>query len=717
MKHSVTNTIVIVLLIGAFAAVSIVSCTGCLGRARMAARHAGPYSMIGRDALAEARPGVAISGATEGEIAFAYQPGEELWIIGRVTAPEVDSNVDTGPGCGSLVCNQIGEDDRVTQVPMPLKHTDVQAAIDGYIATVRVTQQYHNPFDGTIEAVYVFPLPQNAAINEFLMTVGDRTIRGIIRERQEAEEIYAEAKRQGHTASLMTQERANIFTQKVANIDPGQDIDIDIQYFNTLAYHDGAYTFTFPMVVGPRYNPPFKTDGVGAVARGKAGASGQATEVQYLRPTERSGHDISLSVNLDAGVPIESIESKSHVVQVDRDPADKSTAQVILSEHDAIPNKDFVLRYTVAGKTVKSAMLVHPNENDEAGGYFTLMLYPPANLADAQRGPMELVFVLDCSGSMKGEPIRLAKQAVERVLKQLRPDDTFQIIRFSNDASQLGPAPIPATKANVQSGLDYLASLNGSGGTQMIEGIKAALDFPHDDNRLRFVCFLTDGFIGNESDILAAVHDKLDASRIFSVGMGSSPNRLLLERMAKMGRGAVAYVGLQDSATEIMDAFFSRVSAAALTDLSIDWAGMQVADVYPRRLPDLFVGRPVVITGRYEGSPPASIVVQGTSAGRLDRFVVETTGTGIVEEHPALPFVWARMKIADLMDRSTWDRNVEITDVVRETALEYGLMSAYTAFVAVDSLTRTTAGEGTTVPVAVPVPEGVQYETTVQEDG
>ncbi|MHC4675794.1 MAG: VIT domain-containing protein, partial [Planctomycetota bacterium] len=596
------------------------------------------------------------------------------------------------------------------EIPLPLKHTDVKAWITGYIATVDVTQQYQNPYSSKIEAVYVFPLPQNAAVNEFLMIVGERKIRGIIREREEAEKIYAEAKRQGYVASLLTQERPNIFTQSVANIEPGKQIDINIKYFNTLVYDDGEYEFVFPMVVGPRFNRPGSTNGIGAVGRGKRGASGQKIEVQYLKPGERSGHDISLAVSIDAGVKIEEIKSRSHVIKVEQPAPEK--AEVKLSSRDFIPNKDFVLRYRVAGDRVKSAMLAH---QDKRGGFFTFMLYPPENLKLLKRKPMEMIFVLDCSGSMSGQPIAQAKKAIERAIKHLQPKDTFQIIRFSNKASQLGSKPVQATKSNVRRGLRYVRKLSGGGGTMMIEGIKAALDFPHDERRLRFVSFLTDGYIGNEAEILGEVHKRLGASRIFSFGVGSSPNRYLLERMAILGNGAVAYLGLNDSATEFMDTFFERISHPALTDLEIDWGGLKVTDVYPKRVRDLFVGRPVILIGQFSGTRNETVRVKGKIGDYIQELAIPLSLDDITSTHQGLPSVWARMKISDLANQLTYDSNSDLPGQIKNIALGYGLMSAYTAFVAVDFLTRTEGDHGTSVAVPVPVPEGVQYETTVIE--
>lgn len=634
-------------------------------------------------------------------------PDEELWIIQRPAEPQQAAANDDTPGSGALMAKVPGQ---AKDVPVPLEHTDVKSAIEGHIATTDVTQRYHNPYDTKIEAVYVFPLPHNAAVNEFVMTIGQRKIRGIIRDRQEAEQIYQEARSQGYVASLLTQERPNVFTQSVANIEPGRRIDINIRYFHTLSYVDGWYEYVFPMVVGPRFNPAGSTDGVGAVARGQHGASGQKTEVQYLAPNERSGHDISLAVAINAAVAIERIDSRNHIVRT-KQPV-PGQAEVVLSDEDKIPNKDFVLRFKVAGKQVKSALLT---QKDEHGGYFTLMVYPPEDLGDLPRKGLEMVFTLDTSGSMNGAPVEQGKAAIRYALQHMNSNDTFQVICFSSNAWKMADAPLPVNRANVAKALRFINQQHGGGGTMMIEGIKASLEFAHDENRLRFVSFLTDGFIGNETEILGAVHQHLGPSRIFSFAVGSSPNRYLLDHMAKLGSGAVAYLGLHDKADEVMETFFGRISHPALTDLSIDWGSMQVTDVFPQRTPDLFVGRPVILTGRFSGSGATTIRVRGRVGSDVREFVIPVNMNDSEATHKGLACVWARMKIADIADRSTYKPAADLPQQIKNVALEYGLMSAYTAFVAVDASAKTAGDHGVTVAVPVPVPEGVKYETTVQD--
>jgi len=624
-------------------------------------RYAGRYGAVDYMTTGDGRP---TAGPTAVPVELLSVSADEIWVIAKPEVQQVAEDEET-PGCGAMLA-RLPEEEK--EIPLPLKHTDVQGQISGYIATVVVTQEFHNPYDEKIEAVYVFPLPQNAAINEFIMTIGERRIRGIIREREEAERIYQQARQQGYVASLLTQERPNIFTQKVANIEPGREIDVNIKYFNTLAYVDGWYEFVFPMVVGPRFNPPGYTEGVGAVARGKAGISGQKTEVQYLAPGERSGHDISLAVDVDAGVPIEELVCTSHVITNSSATPERRT--VNLSALDSIPNKDFVLRYKVAGRLVKSALVTH---RDERNGFFTLMLYPPENLNYLERAPVEMIFVLDCSGSMSGKPIAKAKDAIRRALKKLGPDDTFQVIRFSNNASQLGPAPIQATPENIRKGLQYVESLHGSGGTMMIEGIKAALDFEHDPHRFRLVSFMTDGYIGNEIEILAAVHQKLGESRIFSFGVGSSVNRFLLDRMAKLGKGAVAYIGLDDSAGQVVDLFYERISHPALTDISIDWGNMQVEGTYPSRIPDLFVGRPIIVTGRFSGQGTTNVYVTGEVGDMVQEITIPVDLEDSAATHSGIACVWARKKIEDLASRATYDTNADLPGEIKQVGAQFGV--------------------------------------------
>lgn len=656
------------------------------------------------------------SGKTGQDAAIYSAPDEELWIIAAATgtAGEASTSVeDDAPGTGAMVARLMDPSTEPaaapTEIPLPLEHSEVRAEIAGYISTVDVTQQFHNPFSQKIEAVYFFPLPEKAAVNEFVMTIGERKIRGILREREEAEKIYAEARAQGYRASLMTQHRPNVFSQKVANIEPGNRIDVNVKYFHTLSYRDGWYEFVFPTVVGPRYNPPGHADPIHAWSTdspAKQPASGSA--IRYLRPEQRSGHDINISVDIDAGVNIAQMHASHEIVKTATGP---TSTRVTLASQSTIPNKDFVLAFQVAGERIASQMLTYKNP-DTGEGYFTLMVYPPAELRGLQRQSMEMVFVIDCSGSMSGKPLSQAKAAILSGLDHLEPGDTFQVIRFSDQASQFGNRPVAANANNLAAAKKYVRRLGANGGTQMIRGLRQALDFAHDPSRFRVVTFLTDGYIGNDREILGEVRKRVGDARIFSFGVGSSVNRFLLERMASEGRGAAAFLGLQDSATDIMDLYFERISHPAMTHLQMDWKGMQVSETYPARLPDLFVGRPAVITGKYTGEA-GSVGIHGR-AGQQELSLQVESKAQASGSHQAIPMVWARRKIADLADRQNLSENpAELAQVIRETALRYQLMSHYTSFIAVDSTYQTAGNHGTTVHQALPVPEGVRYDTTV----
>lgn len=597
-------------------------------------------------------------------------------------------------------------------IPLPLKHTDVKAQLTFQIGSVTVTQQYHNPYAGKIEAVYVFPLPDDAAIRDFIMTIGERRIRGIIRERDEATRIYLEARRQGHVASLLTQERANIFTQSVANIEPGRQIDIQIQYFHTLRYLEGTVEFAFPMVVGPRYNPAGYQNGVGAVGAGHWGASGQKTEVQYLPPGEISAADIAMEVNLDPGSEIGEISSPTHAIRAERQ--SPARAKVTLSPNDRIPNRDFVLRYRLVGREIRAAIAT--TRDEAGGGYFSLMLHPPERLEDVPRSPREMIFVMDTSGSMSGRPLDVAKRALAKCLKRLDPDDVFQILQFSNHVESMGPAPVPASAENVERGLRYAESLQAGGGTEMQEVVRIALDYPVAPGRFRIVSFMTDGYIGNDREVVAFARDHLRSARIFSFGVGDSVNRYLLEALARVGRGVSTILTLDDASERAADELYRRVEHPALTDLKIDWGQMGVSDVQPSPLPDLFVGRPIVLTGRFKGQGPAKIGLSGRAGARPFEMSLDVNLDLPESHHAALAPLWARSKIAGLCDRmfgAADDR--EFSQEIRRLSLQYGLLSEWTAFVAVDSLSQTQGTHGTSVVQPAVMPSGVKYDTTVEK--
>jgi Ca-activated chloride channel family protein len=593
----------------------------------------------------------------------------------------------------------------------PLKHTDVKAEISGFLSRVVVTQEFENPFKEKIEAVYTFPLPQNAAVDDMTMIVGDRTVRGKILRREEAEAVYEAAKNNGQTASLLNQERPNIFTQSVANILPGEQIKITISYVETLKYEDGSYEFLFPMVVGPRYVPGSATGApVGNKGNGSAPDTDRVPDASRITPPPvpegmRVGHDISLNVTLDAGVPIDGLSSKTHEVNVER--LDDHRAGVTLKDQAAIPNKDFVLHYDVAGRKIEDALLTHTSDK---GGFFTLILQPPLRVTAEDVTPKELVFVLDTSGSMSGFPIEKAKETMKLALDNLYPSDTFNLITFSGDEHILFPEPVPATKENLKKAQAFLETRQGGGGTEMMKAIKASMDPSDASDHVRIVCFMTDGYVGNDMEIIGEIQRHPNA-RVFAFGIGSSVNRFLLDNMAKYGRGEVEYVALSDDGSAAARRFHERVRNPLLTDISIDWNGLPVADVYPKTVPDLFGAKPVILTGRYTGVGKGTVRLKGKMSGAdfVREIPVDFSNS---QQHDVLATLWARTRVDDLMSQDFKGAQQgamkdEVKQAIVQLGLDYRLMTRFTSFVAVEEMIVTDGGQPRRIDVPVEVPEGV----------
>ncbi|REJ75611.1 MAG: VWA domain-containing protein [Acidobacteria bacterium] len=598
---------------------------------------------------------------------------------------------------------------------VPLKHTDVNAEISGFLSRVTVKQHFENNFARQIEAKYVFPLPQNAAVDSLTMRIGERTVRGKIMKRDEANEVYEAAKSNGQIASLLDQERPNIFTQSVANILPGEKIIIEISYVETLKYEDGAYEFVFPMVVGPRYIPGNPT---GVSGPGFAPDTDQVPDGSKITPKvakERAGHDISVSVTLDAGVPVTQVSSKSH--EVDAQMLSASTYKVDLAESNTIPNKDFVLRYEVGGSAIEDAVLTHRNGD---GGYFTLILQPPDRVRSEDVTPKEIVFVLDTSGSMSGFPIEKAKESMKMALEGLHPHDTFNLITFAGDTRVLFDEPVLATEQNLKLAQDFLSTRRGGGGTEMMKAIKTALEPSDSQEHIRIVCFMTDGYIGNDMAILGEIKKHPNA-RIFSFGIGSSVNRYLLEKMAVEGRGEAEFVSLKDDGSAAAKRFHERVRSPLLTDISLQFKGVEVADVYPKRINDLFSAKPLIVHGRYKNGGKGSVTLKGRSFGRE---VVREIPVNFPKKQPAhdvLATLWARTRIGELMSEDysgiqTGKPEKEIEEAITNLGLEYRLMTQFTSFVAVEERVVTDGGKPMTIEVPVEMPEGVSREGVFGND-
>jgi len=482
-----------------------------------------------------------------------------------------------------------------------------------------------------------------------------------------------------------------------------------------LHFDHGTWRLVFPTVVGPRYIPG------NTVGRSGSGWSPDTDQVPdasritppVLAPGERSGHDISIAVSLDPGFAISDLASPSHDVLVARPGRGRATVE--LAPRDTIPNKDFILTWTTGGAAVESTVVAHRTADD---GFLTLILQPPAQPTADQVVPREIVFVLDTSGSMSGEPIAACKQLVRRALGRLRPDDTFRLIRFAGQADQLDVAALPVNQTNVERALSYLDGMRGGGGTEMLAGVRAALDAPRDPYRLRMVLFLTDGFIGNEEAIIRGVSEKLGDARIFSLGVGSSVNRYLLDRLAVAGRGVAEYLRPGESPDALVQRFYDHITDPVFTELELDWGGLEVVDVEPQRLPDLFAAQPLLVHARYRSGGVGTVHLRGW--GGTERIEVATR-VRLPEREPANAAqarLWARARIVRLeLDKAVATDQAPFVNEITELALAHRLMTAYTSFVAVDHSQVRDDGELVTVDQPLPMPEGVSYEGVFGDSG
>jgi Ca-activated chloride channel family protein len=577
-------------------------------------------------------------------------------------------------------------------VPFPSLRVDISADVAGDLATVSVVQTFENPFDKPMHARYLFPLDHDAAVYEMTLEVGDERIRAVIQERDEAARTFEKAKSEGKAASLLNEHRPNMFTQDVANLMPGLPIRVSLRYVQTVRKVDGAYELVVPLVVGPRYQPAGSGKPPLPGSRELQTVGRWVLETLPIQPLV-AGLDIpdtiekdrvSLQVRLRAGQDIAEMKSATHALTVQAaGPRDWSAS---LSLGRTIDNRDFVLRYGLAGDEPSAGLLA---SRDDRGGYFSLLLEPPAVPDPDEIGSREMVFLLDCSGSMDGLPIEASKAFMREALRRLRPSDTFRIIRFSDGATEFSSAPLPADEASVRRGLRYVDSLSGEGGTEMVAGIRQALDVAAPAGRTRIVVFLTDGYIGNEYEVLALVRERIAQARLFAFGVGTGVNRFLLDRLGKMGRGFARYMDPTEDVDGVARELAQRLDAPVLTDVRIDWGGLEPRDVSPAAIPDVFAGSSVRVQGRYLHPGRYTLRIHGTLRGREATLPVEVALPEATEASGPIPLVWARSRVAELMDDFTLPPggpaggDERVREEVTRLGLEFGLVTRFTSFVAV----------------------------------
>jgi Ca-activated chloride channel family protein len=612
------------------------------------------------------------------------------------------------------------------EIHLPLLKADYRVEVDGDVAHVELTQTFLNPTKLPLNATYLFPLNQKAAIHAMRMDLDGETIVARIKKKEEAKATFEKAKREGKAAALLTQHRPNMFTQDIAHLMPGRPVKVTLEYAQTVPKIDGAYELVMPMVVGPRY------EGLGAqvpvqALQGKDGKSAPEDDgpgygdpqiagdgsvfakqasfkhsetvsgwqidklpaypkvIGQNAPKEIDPRRVSLELALKAPMPVSRLSSDTHALEVSSQ-GDMQTVR--FKSGRAIDNRDFVLRYELAAQSDVAAGASSRYEAD-GGGYFSLLIEPPKLPAEDMIGQRELVFVLDTSGSMTGQPMEASKTFMSAAIKALRPDDYFRILRFSSNTSQFAGDAVLATERNKLQALKFVSSLEAGGGTEIDRAVNTAFDQAQPDNTTRIVVFLTDGYIGDEATVISSVANRIGKARIYAFGVGNSVNRFLLDAMATEGRGYARYVALGEDAGDAAESLAANLKTPLLTDISIDWNGLKVEGQSPARIPDLFEGGSVRVMGRYTAGGRHTIFINGLVNGHAAKLPLEidlkSSVDGDAVSSRALPLIWAREQIFDKERAYTigGSTDTQLKQEIVDLGLTYSLQTRFTSFVAV----------------------------------
>ena len=590
---------------------------------------------------------------------------------------------------------------------LPLEETRADVNIAGVIAHVRVTQIYHNTGRKPLEAVYVFAGGTRAAMFGMQMTIGARTIVAKIDKRAEARKLYEQARKKGQSASLLEQQRPNVFQMNVANIMPGDKIKVELDYAELLTPEGGTYEFVYPGAVGPRYST-------------KTAATSPASERwvanPYLPEGQAPAFNWGIKAKLTAGLPIQQIASPSH--QVTPTFKGKRVAEVALGNSPSGNasggsgsgglggDRDFVLRYQLAGGAIETGLLLYPGPREN---FFLMMMQPPKRVTPAQIPPREFVFIVDVSGSMSGFPLDTSKQLMRDLLGGLRPSDTFNILTFAGDSGLLNPSSVPATPANIQQSMAQVSTLQGGGGTELLPALQRALALPTSDDTARTFVILTDGYVNVEDEALELIRNNLGKANIFAFGIGSSVNRHLIETMARVGMGEPFVVTNPSEAPSKASKFEDYVAAPVLTHVRVAFkGGFRAYDVQPRAFPDLLAERPLLVFGKYRGQAQGNIEVSGTTGAGHFQNALALSSAVADPSNEALRYLWARHRIAELSDLSGSTVPGRTATQITDLGVKYNLMTEYTSFVAIDHRVRNVCGKLVTVRQPLPLPAGVE---------
>ncbi|HLD67215.1 MAG TPA: VIT domain-containing protein [Pseudomonas sp.] len=578
---------------------------------------------------------------------------------------------------------------------LPLKATQVRARVLGVIADVTVTQHYRNEGTRPLEARYVFPASTRAAVYAMQVRIGDRLLSANIREKQQAKQEYEAAKSAGKTTALLEQQRENVFQMSVANILPGDEVAVELHYSELLVPTDGVYRFVFPTVVGPRYN--------GAPATG-SGTGEQWIAMPFATPGAATGPGFDLQVQLATPTPLRDLSSPSHALAIEKGAGSETRVSLGASDQPA-NDRDFILEYRLSGERIESGLLLSRGAEEN---FFLALVAPPKAVPSQLIVPREYIFVVDISGSMHGFPLDTAKVLLKQLIGRLRPSDSFNVLLFSGSSSMLAAESQAATPANIRQALDMLDTRMGAGGTELLPALRQALAIPGEPERARSFIVITDGFVTVERDAFALVRKNLDKANLFAFGIGSSVNRQLIEGLARAGQGEPFVVLDEASAAAEAERFRKMIDAPVLTHIAARFEGLDVYDVEPLALPDLFAQRPVILFGKWRGEAKGRLLLEGHGAAGPYRAEVPVRADQARAQNQALAYLWARHRVASLTDQETLEGDFSYSQAILDLGLKYHLLTPYTAFVAVDEQVRNPQPQASVkVDQAVPLPQGV----------
>jgi Ca-activated chloride channel homolog len=596
----------------------------------------------------------------------------------------------------------------------PTLATDVHMRVTGMINRVKVTQRFTNPSGEWTEGIYVFPLPEESAVDHLTLRVGERIIEGQIKERGLAKQAYETAKQEGKKASLVEQERPNIFTSSVANIGPNENVSVEIEYQETLRYDQGNFRLRFPMVVGPRYIPgtPVHTADAGSGWAPNTTQVSDASRITppVLPPGQGSINPVQLKIELDAGFPLARIDSPYHDIAID---ASGDTKRTITLRETAVPaNRDFELVWTPQAGSAPRAALFTERKGDIT--YALAMVLPPdAKQTKTITLPREVVFVIDTSGSMAGESIKQAREGLLLALTRLKAEDRFNVIQFNSITDRLFDSAVPVTEENMEKAKRYVRGLNADGGTEMAAALKLALINSDNPKLLRQVIFMTDGSVGNDDELFKIIHAKLGDSRLFTVGIGSAPNSHFMAKAAAFGHGTFTYIGKITEVRERMTELFSKLENPVLTNIKVALPGALPGETWPERMPDLYAGEPIMLAAALQGAA-GEAVFKGEVNG--DNWSTSLP-LGASKGEAGIGVLWARKKIGALTDSEQRGAQADGTkQAIVKLGLDHHLVTKYTSLVAVD-VTPTRPADAALKTAAVPtnLPAGWDYQAVFGE--